>query len=182
MSMQIRDAANESKKKNHTPAELLALIPPKVYDDGRTKQSFKDETDINRLLARAQITGTISHLARYEARYGDFSDFDFFESQIMLTKGREIFDALPSEIRSEFNQSQEEFFAYVNDPNNKDRLGTLLPELAEPGKQILDLRPEASSADAEAALAAKSKVEEPKEPPPHKEPLATPPAGLAADS
>ncbi len=105
------------------------------YKDGRTKQSFKDETDINKILQRAQKTGTISHLNKFEGAYGDFSDFDFFESQIMLTKGREIFDALPSEIRNEFGQSQARFFAYVNDPANVDRLAQLLPALAAPGKQ-----------------------------------------------
>lgn len=110
-----------------------------VYKDGRTKQTFKDETDINKILARAQKTGTISHINKFEGSYGDFSDFDFFEAQIMLTKGREIFDALPSEIRSEFNQSQAQFFAYVNDPANKDDLLKKLPGLAAPGRQNLEV-------------------------------------------
>ncbi len=122
-------------------AKLMSMSPhPKpVYDDGRVKQSFKDETDINKILQRAQKTGTISHLNQYSGVYGDFSDFDFFESQVMLTKGREIFDALPSEIRKEFGQSQAEFFAYVNDSRNKDRLAELLPALAAPGKQNINV-------------------------------------------
>ncbi len=98
---------------------MLGTQQPKSYDDGRVKQSFKDETDINKILKRAQKTGTISHLNQYEGRYADFADFDFFESQLMLTKGREIFDALPSEIRNEFGQSQGAFFEYVNDPKIK---------------------------------------------------------------
>ncbi len=110
-----------------------------IYKDGRVKQSFKDETDINKILKRAQKTGTISHLNKFEGRYADFSNFDFFEAQIMLTKGREIFDALPSEIRSEFAQSQAAFFKYVNDPENKDRLTELLPGLAAPGRQNIDV-------------------------------------------
>ncbi len=110
-----------------------------IYEDGRTKQSFKDETDINKILQRANKTGTISHLSKYEAHYGDFSDFDFFESTIMLTKGREIFDALPSEIRNEFSQSPSAFFAYVNDPANKDELLKKLPGLAAPGRQNIEV-------------------------------------------
>lgn len=106
-----------------------------TYKDGRTKQSFRDETDINQIMKRAQKTGTISHLAKHEGRYADFSNFDFFGNTLMLSKGREIFDELPVELRSEFNQSPEDFFKYVNDPANKDRLGTLLPALAEPGRQ-----------------------------------------------
>jgi len=114
---------------------MLPITIKKSYKDGRTKQSFIDETDINKILKRAQKTGTISHLTKFQGSYGDFSDFDFFEAQIMLTKGREIFDALPSEIRSEFNQSQAAFFAYVNDPANKDDLLKKLPGLAAPGRQ-----------------------------------------------
>ncbi len=108
---------------------------PQSYPDGLTKQTFKDETDINKILQRAQKTGTISHLNQHQARYGDFSDFDYFGAQIMLTKGREIFDDLPSELRTEFRNNPAEFFQYVNDPVNKDRLSELLPGLAAPGRQ-----------------------------------------------
>ena len=110
-----------------------------VYKDGRVKQSFKDETDINKILERANKSGTISHLNKHRGEYADFSDFDFFEAQLMLTKGREIFDDLPAEVRSEFNQSQADFFEYVNDPKNVDRLDELLPALAAPGRQNIDV-------------------------------------------
>ncbi len=125
-----------------------------IYDDGRTKQSFRDETDINKLLQRAQKTGTISHLNKHEARYGDFSGFDFFEAQLRLTAGREIFDELPSEVRNEFQQSPAAFFKYVNDPANSDRLESLLPALAAPGRQMINLLPD--NADEAAATASNS--------------------------
>ncbi len=114
------------------------LIQP-TYKDGRTKQSFKDETDINKILSRAQKAGTMSHLEKYEGTYGDFSDFDFLDATIQLTKGREVFDALPSELRMEFGQSPAAFFAYVNDPANVDELKKKLPALALPGQQLLDV-------------------------------------------
>ncbi len=159
-----------------------------TYNDGRVKQSFKDETDINKILKRAQKTGTISHLNKYEGRYGDFVSFDFFEAQIMLTKGREIFDALPSEIRSEFGQSQGAFFDYVNDPENKDRLEELLPALAAPGRQNIvvsggdqaDLISEPVASDSkpssEVADGTKGPVSEPQKPsadPPKDDPVPT---------
>jgi len=128
-------AAKSTKKLNR--AQLLALVKSPVYDDGRTKQSFKDETDIEKIMARADRAGTISHLQKFEGVYADFSDFDFFEQTNLLTKGREIFDELPAELRSEFQQSPAKFFAYVNDPANKADLKTKLPGLAAPGKQII---------------------------------------------
>ncbi len=113
-----------------------------TFKDGRTKQSFKDETDINKLLQRAEKSGTISHLNKHEARYGDFANFDFFEAQLQLARGGEIFADLPAEIRSEFNQSPAQFFDYVNNPVNKDRLGKLLPALAAPGRQLPVIAPD----------------------------------------
>jgi len=115
------------------------LIQVQEYKDGRTKQSFRDETDINKILHRAQSAGTLSHLQKHEGTYSDFSDFDFLEAQINLTKGREIFDVLPSELRNEFSQSPAAFFAYVNDPENADKLREKLPGLSQPGRQNIDV-------------------------------------------
>ena len=115
------------------------LLQVKEYPDGLTKQSFARECDINFLLQRAQKAGTLSHLEKHQHHYGDFADYDFFDAQIMLTRGREIFDDLPSEIRHEFGQSPAAFFEYVNDPANVDKLREKLPGLAAPGRQNIDV-------------------------------------------
>ncbi len=127
----------------------------KKYNDGRTKQSFKDECDIQKIMARADKAGTISHLEKFQGVYADFSDFDFQLQTQQLTRGREIFDELPAELRQEFGQSPAKFFAYVNDPANKDELRNKLPGLAAPGRQLVNPTV-APSADEEAALAAAS--------------------------
>ncbi len=139
----------EQNPKAKTREEILALAPEKVYDDGRTKQCHADECDINKIMARFDQTGTISHVAKYEGVYADFSDFDFHEQTTKLTQGREIFDDLPAEIRREFGQSPAAFFEYVNDPANADQVRTKLQGLAMPGRQL-------RSADQEAAQAAAS--------------------------
>ena len=121
----------------------MSMIPieKKDYSDGRTKQSFKDSTDINKIVAKWQKTGTISHLAKHQPVYGDFSDIDdLLSAHNRMVRGVEIFNELPSEVRKEFNQDIGEFFRYVNDPANKDDLAEKLPALAKPGRQhrILD--------------------------------------------
>ena len=117
----------------------MSMIPhkEKVYDDGRTKQAFKDETDINKLLARAQKAGTLSHLQKHGAFYGDFANFDFEEAQFALARARSIFEELPSELRREFHHNPGEFFKFVNDPANADDLPRVLPGLAAPGRQVV---------------------------------------------
>ncbi len=154
------------------------LIQPQAYPDGMTKQAFRDECDIQKIMARAEKGGTISHLQKHEGAYEDFSDFDFHAQSTMLTKGREIFDDLPAEIRKEFGQSPQAFFTYVNDPANKDDLLKKLPALAQPGRQLPAVVP--PNADEQAASAAAS------EPASEKSPTAaveaeTPPAEAEGD-
>ena len=49
-----------------------AIFAPE-YKDGRTKQSFKDQCDINKILKRAQVKGGLAHVQKYpEAVYGEF--------------------------------------------------------------------------------------------------------------
>lgn len=120
---------------------------PKKYNDGRTKQSFKDSTDINKILFRAQKTGTLSHLAKHEAFYGDFAEFDFTTAQNTIARANSIFEELPSELRNEFGGSPRKFFEYANDEQNVGRLAELLPGLAAPGRQFIDLnKPEEPAA------------------------------------
>ncbi len=114
---------------------------PEYESPGRTKQAFKDETDINRILARFNREGAISHLNKFQGMYGDFESFDFLQAQLQIRKAGEIFEALPAELRREFQQSPSLFFEFVNDPANKDRLPQIFPDLAKPGNYALDMSP-----------------------------------------
>lgn len=105
------------------------------YSDGRTKQSFKDQCDINKMLNKAQQKGSISHLLKYpEAVYGEFDgEMDLLTARARIDKAHNIFAELPSEIRSEFNNDALAFVKFAGDPKNNDNLRKLLPALAEPG-------------------------------------------------
>lgn len=131
-----------------------------------TKQSFKHECDINRIMDKAAITGSITHLAKNAGAYGDFSDFGpewYQEQSDNLARWNSVFYDLPSEIRSEFHNDPGKYHRFVTDPANKDRLEELLPELAQPGRQYPDViggsaaeppaAPAASSADGQAVRA-----------------------------
>ncbi len=155
MSLKLA-AMRRSKAGKMSREQVLKLAPALEYNDGRTKQSHKDETDIVKIMARFDQTGTISHLEKYEGVYADFSDFDFHAQSNRLAEGQSIFDALPAELRQEFGQSAGAFFAYVNDPVNHDNLRAKLPALAQPGRQIP--LPATPDADTEAALAAAKQV------------------------
>lgn len=124
----------------------------RVYDDGRTKQSFKDQCDVNKLLKKAARTGALSHLEQFGGQYGDFSDFDFMDAQNQLAKAREIFEALPAEVRRDFGQNPANFFEFANAPENVGRLAELLPEVAKPGDYYPSVRRTAATEGAEAPV------------------------------
>lgn len=135
------DPANSGKKLGRK--DTLALRPPKDYGPGRTKQSFKDSTDINKILAKAQLTGSLSHYEKHGAFYADFSEMptDPFEARALLERGTAIFNEAPSEIRREFRNDPIAFFNFCNDPANSGRLRELLPAIAERGKYFPDVSP-----------------------------------------
>lgn len=110
---------------------------PKDYSDGRTKQSFKDETDVNNIIRQHTRMGTLSHLEQWGGQYGDLTGFDFQQAQNQIAHANSMFEQLPSAVRNEFKNSPELFFDYVNDPENKDDLAKKLPLLAEPGHRPL---------------------------------------------
>ncbi len=100
---------------------------------GRTKQSYKDSCDINKLLEKGAKQGGLSHLERHGARYGDFANIDWDNVPLQLAEGRQVFNELPAELKREFDQNPAKFYNYVTDPENEDRLQELIPAIAERG-------------------------------------------------
>lgn len=138
------------------------------YEDGLTKQGFKDSADINKILAKAAKGGTISHLAKHGATYGDFSQIDdLMAAHVQLEKGRAVFAELPGELRREFDNDMAKFFNYVNDPANAGKLEELLPKLAEPGNDLPQIKHTIENPPTEppAAAAATTAPEPPADPP-----------------
>ena len=110
---------------------------------GRTKQSFKDECDINNIMAKYQKTGAIAHVNKHGAQYGFATSQDFASAMRTVTVAQEMFDGLPSSIRNRFSNNPASFLDFVQDADNKEEgiaLG-LWPKGAtkgsdEPTKQV----------------------------------------------
>nr|QJB19634.1 MAG: internal scaffolding protein [Microvirus sp.] len=87
-----------------------------------TKQSFKDECDINRIVARIRKAGfsPMTLQAMQSACYGDVSAVpDFQAAQDLILRVESVFSAIPSEIRERFDNSPAKFAAFVEDPKNE---------------------------------------------------------------
>lgn len=99
----------------------------------RTKQSFKDEANVNNIMAQYVRTGVMPAGNR-QPKYGDFSTGEDLRSVMDRVVAAELdFAALPSDIRTKFENSAVNLLDFLADPKNEEEaiaLG-LLPKSGE---------------------------------------------------
>lgn len=96
-----------------------------VFDpeNDRTKQSFLQEVDINRIIDKYDNTGIITHLNRAEARYEDVSDLtDFYDAMETVRRANVEFMKLPAHVRKIFDNDPAKFLDAAHDPEKRDKL------------------------------------------------------------
>lgn len=98
-------------------------------DVSLTKQSFKDECDINLIIERARAGMDISHVNARAPVFGDFSNIPSYQESLdFVNKADEMFMALDPKIRERFRNDPGHLLAFLADPANRDeavRLGIL---------------------------------------------------------
>lgn len=88
-----------------------------------TKQSFRDECDINNIMSKYQKTGIIEHLNEHNGEYGDFISYqDYHTSLNQILEAQETFNSIPSSIREKFNNNPAEFLEFAQNPENHDQM------------------------------------------------------------
>lgn len=101
----------------------------------RTKQEFRDETDINTLLRRFSVTGELPTGVRMPT-YGDFDIvMDFQSAANAIAQANEAFEQMPAEVRRRFDNDPERFVAFCSDRDNlaeARKLGLVPPEELPP--------------------------------------------------
>jgi len=103
----------------------------------RCKQSFREECDVNRIVARARKTGYLidpTIVANRQAVFMDCSQVDYMDMLNRVNVAQSAFDALPSDVRSKFDNDVAKLLDFVSDPVNEDvsiSLG-LLPKKVVP--------------------------------------------------
>lgn len=91
--------------------------------EGRTKQSMRDECDINNILARYKKMGMVTHLSKNEGRFADVAEIgDFREAVERVERASEFFFGLPSDVRRAFDNDPATFLDAVQDPSRRDEL------------------------------------------------------------
>lgn len=98
----------------------------------RTKQSFKDQSDINHIMGRYLRSGNVDWLSRHQGAYGVFEPQTFQDCMNIVAKAKEMFADLPAAVRKRFGHDPREFVAFSADAKNLDELRKL--GLAKPAE------------------------------------------------
>lgn len=102
--------------------------------DGRTRQEYADDCDINILLARYEKTGIFTEFNRMEPQYLDVSNVpDLQESLALIAQAERAFMTLPAAVRKEFDNDAVKFVEFAQNSDNlpKMREWKLAPPLPE---------------------------------------------------
>lgn len=88
----------------------------------RTKQAHAKEADINYIMRKYLKTGLLEHSRKHEPDYGFATSEDFHTSMNIITKANSMFEELPSQIRSKFENKPDQFLDFVHDENNLEEM------------------------------------------------------------
>ena len=78
-----------------------------------TIQEQKDQTDINKILAKYAKTGVIEHVSKYEGQYGDVTGLDYLTMQNQIASVNSMFMDLPAKTRAKFDNDPAKFLDYA---------------------------------------------------------------------
>jgi len=130
-------ATTPSQNKRIISAYTAKLRTPINFTGpGRTKQSFKDECDINNIMARYRTTRLLTWTNENQPRYADCTGYDYQVAMQTITQANGLFQGMPSALRAEFDNDPQKFLAFCEDERNLPRLeemGLLRPDYKASG-------------------------------------------------
>jgi len=114
-----------------------------------TKQSFREECDINRIVAKSVQDGFLDSLRTSEPLYADVSAVPDYQSALnTVIAARDRFMEMPAEVRERFANDPGRMVDFISRPENVEegrKLGLFAPApVVEPAKPAEpDLKPKA---------------------------------------
>lgn len=107
-------------------------VVKKFNKPSRTRQSFADESNINKIMAKWRTTGIVPNLNVATPVYEDFSNsVEYMDALNAIASAQAVFANLPSKIRKHVDNDPAKFIAWAEDPANLDELkefGLVAPE------------------------------------------------------
>lgn len=93
------------------------------YLPSMTKGSFKEQCDVNQIIAKFKRTGVADHVKRLQGSYGDFSAVHDFRTALdAVMAAEDAFMGLPAKVRGRFANDPALFVEFATNPKNADEL------------------------------------------------------------
>lgn len=90
-------------------------------EPSRTQQQFKDDVNINKIMAKYKKTGMIKHINPNSGVYADMTNIGSYqEAMETVINAQNAFQDLPSNIRAKFQNNPQELINFLKDPRNDD--------------------------------------------------------------
>lgn len=89
-----------------------------------TQQQFKDQTDINKIMAQYEKQGiNYNNLPQSQGVYADLTIIpkDYQDRLHQVMQAEEAFMSLPAELRAQYNNSPQDLIDWLAKPENNDR-------------------------------------------------------------
>ena len=116
-------------------------------DPSLAQQQFRDESDINTIVKRFNLTGELPTGVRVP-QYGDFSAVvDYHSALNLVIAADEAFMKMPASVRAKFDNDAGRFVDFVSNPGNKAEIEKLGVEI-DIGKSELGAVPQEPSQQA----------------------------------
>lgn len=129
---QLNSSSSQLNSSSSQSTDLIPLVKhaysprtPVLVTCGEsmTKQSFKDECDINTIMSRYMQTGVLpSTLNPQSPQYIDATGFDFDLAMNLVAEASSAFAQLPSAVRAKFNDDPGSFLDFAADPQNRSQM------------------------------------------------------------
>lgn len=125
-----------------------------------TKQSFKDECDVNRIVGKYGMNGPFPTLNHLPPNFGDYSNIkDFQSAQNAVLEAENAFNSMDPNIRAYFENDPGLFVDFVTNPANQEQIYALglaerpLPDASSPSANPFQPESEDASKNAKKTAA-----------------------------
>lgn len=118
------------------PFDKPKRLKTKVEGKSMTFQEFKNECNINNILAKYQKQGVLEHFNKHQGDYSDYTNVqDYHSSYNQIIAAQDAFNDLPSTVRKRFNNDPGQFLDFVGNPDNVQEMIDL--GLAKPREEAV---------------------------------------------
>lgn len=114
------------------PYDTVERHQKETFGPSMAKQAMADECNINNIMAKYQKTGLVNHVSAHQGRYETLpGELDYQAGLNLVIAAQNLFDSLPSSIRTRFHNDPAQYLAFCENPDNQDemiKMGLLPPK------------------------------------------------------